>query len=95
MKQQLRDAAGIAEGLCGVGRDSESDFALIAAQQPPADKHGHAQHARNSDQGCNVAALRFLFLARVQQHDDEDKQHHDCSGVDDDLHRSNELRAEQ
>ena len=38
----------------------------------------------------NVGAFR----ARVQQHDDEDKQHHDGAGVNDHLGRGDEFSAQ-
>ncbi len=38
---------------------------------------------------------RRRFRPRVQQHDDEDKQHHDGAGVDDHLRRGDEFAAEQ
>ncbi len=48
-----------------------------------------------ADAGCGAAAEGALFAAGVEQHDDEDEQHHDRAGVDDDLGDGEKLRAEQ
>ena len=50
---------------------------------------------READQQAARLPLRALFFAGVQQHDDEDEQHHDGAGVHDDLHGGDELRAQQ
>src|SRR5208282_412076 len=41
------------------------------------------------------AAPGPFFFAGVEQHDDEDEQHHDGAGVDDDLDDGDEFGAEQ
>src|SRR5580693_7983021 len=42
-----------------------------------------------------LAEVSAFFDACIEQHDYEDEQHHDRAGVDDNLHRSDKLRAEQ
>src|SRR3984957_12296066 len=50
---------------------------------------------READARCGEAAEGALFAAGVEEHDDEDEQHHDRAGVDDDLGDGEELRAEK
>ena len=42
-----------------------------------------------------LAVIRALFDACIEQHDYEDEQHHDRSGIDDHLHGGDKFRAEQ
>ncbi len=64
-------------------------------EQDPGNQQAADQHAGNPKQHSDPAAFGALFLAGIQQHDDEDEQHHDGAGVDDDLHRGDELGAQQ
>ena len=57
-----------------------------------ADQHGDAGDA---DEVGGPAAVGALFLAGIEQHDDEGEEHHDGAGVDDDLGGGEELGAEQ
>src|ERR1700678_113767 len=51
---------------------------------------------RYSERCSNPAGMRqSLFFAGIQQHDDEDEQHHDGTGVDDYLHRGDEFGAQE
>ena len=53
------------------------------------DQAGHAEDQRD------LAAARVLFFAGIQQHDDEDEEHHDGAGIDDDLDGREKFRAEE
>ena len=53
------------------------------------------QDAGNANQIGSTTPVCAFFLASIQQHDDENKKHHDGAGVDDDLRESKKLRAEQ
>ena len=51
---------------------------------------------RNAQDHRHPAALaQALFCAGIQQHDDEDEQHHDRPRIDDDLYGGDELRSQQ
>jgi len=43
------------------------------------------RHSRNSEKRCHSAALAALFFAGVEQHDGNQEQNHDRSGIDDHL----------
>ena len=45
--------------------------------------------------GLEHSRLDDLFARRVQQHDDEQEEHHDRAGIDDDLNDRDERRIEQ
>ena len=62
--------------------------------RPSADQQ-LPQSFRERRQHRHAAALGALFFAGIQQHDDEDEQHHDRAGVHDHLHRRHKLRAQQ
>ena len=64
-------------------------------QKNPADEHAADQHSGNAKQQRHPAAFGVFLLAGIQQHDDEDEQHHDGAGVNDHLHGGDELRAQQ
>jgi hypothetical protein len=49
-----------------------------------------AQNAAN-----DILIFRIFFASQVHQHDDEEKEHHDGSGVYQDLHRRQEMGLEQ
>ena len=53
----------------------------------------HAQ--RQAGEFRELAEIRALFDACIEQHDYEDEQHHDRSGIDDHLHGGDKFRAEQ
>src|SRR5229473_5591925 len=53
----------------------------------------HAQ--RNSREASKLREIGALFDAGIEQHDDEDEQHHDGAAIDDDLHRGHKFRAHQ
>ena len=78
-------------------RQGAGGYSLTAGalNQHPADQHAAHQHSGNAKQQRHPAALGALFFSGIQQHDDEDKQHHDGAGVHDHLHRGHELRAQQ
>ena len=61
------------------------------ADQP--EKRDQQRHAEQSGDHERRPLLRLR--AGVQQHDDEDEQHHDGARVDDHLRRRDELRAQQ
>jgi hypothetical protein len=51
-----------------------------------------SRHAQQARARFNFAAL---LLFEVQQHDDEEKEHHDRAGIDEDLHRRQEKGVQQ
>src|SRR5260370_16203441 len=53
----------------------------------------HAQ--RNSSEASKFREIGALFDASIEQHDDEDEQHHDGAAVYDDLHGGHTFRAHQ
>ncbi len=63
--------------------------------QSPSDESATDQHRGNAEPSRNSAALGALLFTGVEQHDHENKEHHDRAGVNDHLHRGNEFRAQQ
>src|SRR5208282_1200691 len=53
----------------------------------------HAQ--RQACEFRELAEVGAFFDAGIEQHDYEDEQHHDRSGIDNHLHGGDEFRAEQ
>jgi len=53
--------------------------------------------ANGDDAGrpSELVGLAALFLFQVEQHDDEEKQHHDRAGIDEHLHRRKEEGVQQ
>ena len=54
-----------------------------------------SNQSRHAEQDRHPAALSLFLDAGIEQHDDENEQHHHRSRVDDDLNGGNELGAEQ
>ena len=57
-----------------------------------ADEDGYSWDAYDVGRAAAVCAL---FFSGIEQHDDEGKEHHDCTGIDDDLGGSQKFGAEQ
>ena len=79
-------------GVSGPGVGAARWCARSSMPSMPA-KNGAAEERRPALAGCRVDRRRFA--ADVEQHDDEQEEHHDGAGVDEDLERGQERRAEQ
>jgi len=86
----------IADRLRGAGQCAHGDAAGVGAlEQGPGDQQAAGKNSGDAQDHRDVAALGALFFASIEQHDDEDEEHHDRAGVDDHLHGSHELGAQQ
>ena len=87
------------------GRDvSDSAIGLTSATcqtaQTSSSSEQHRQHRAEPHRARPVQRmaaipLRGVLARHVQQHHDEQEEHHDRAGVDDDLHDRDERRVEQ
>ncbi len=98
-EQQTSHRLRIAEHLSAVhyGRPANGDLVESggAAHHPNADDQSEDQR-RNAEHGRHAAAVSCPLLnSGVEQHDDEDEQHHDRTGINDDLHGGDKLRPQQ
>src|SRR5258708_20298264 len=59
------------------------------------EESGESEREREAAELCNFGKVGVLFFASVQEHDDQDEEHHNRATVDDDLHRSDEFRTHQ
>src|SRR6185312_9004561 len=79
-----------------IGRaDAHAAELLAVADHDPAHQAAERDHARNTQQECDLAAGRVFFRAGIQKHDDKDEQHHNGAGIDDHLNRSYKFSAQQ
>src|SRR5215472_6812498 len=91
-EEQVGDVVGGAE-VGGVNDDASQ--LMVAADHDPAHKRGQRNHSGNAQHQGHAAAATAFFRARVQQHDDENEQHHDGSGIDDDLDGGDKFGSQQ
>ena len=68
---------------------------LTGAEKDGGDYTQHNHHRGKADDAPVAAAHGALFATRVEQHDSEDEQHHDGTGIDDDLRSGQKLCAQQ
>jgi hypothetical protein len=52
-------------------------------------------HQQDETQSCSdrievIESTQWTVFVKIQKHDDEDNQNHDCSGIDQHLHRRDE-----
>ena len=77
------------------GKRPMARIRVANAQQYPRNQQAASNIPGNAEQQGDAAAPGALFFSGIQQHDDEDEQHHDRARVNDDLHRGHKLRAQQ
>ena len=63
-----------------------------AARTSPTSPGAREPTARSKPASADV---RPVVVPQVQEHDHEQEQHHDGAGVDDDLHRAEEVGVQQ
>src|SRR5688572_5279640 len=97
-EQRVRDGAHRIELLDGRGnvlRAAAVDYGTGRAEAAPHDPADHTRCDKPDDRPQAATKVITVIMTEVEQHDDEEEQHHDRARIDDDLDRRNEVRAEQ
>ena len=78
------------DGLGGEAARAADVKVMLASTHDELRQHQHGEHQRDPPL-LAVGLLLLLEGAQVEQHDDEDEEHHDGARVDQDLHHGQEV----